>query len=238
MYLAEQSWTDVDAAAVDVALLPIGSTEQHGPHAPLGTDFLLAETVAERTDEQSTHRTIVLPTLPYGIAEEHRAFAGTLWLSPDTFRTVIHDVVSSIAYHGIEHVVLVNGHGGNVAALEEVCARLTRDSVATAIPFTWFNAIESVDLSMGHAGAIETAALLASASEYVHSDRLDEAAAGGSDQWGRWIGGTNTAIDSNEFTENGVVGDPREATELLGEELLTQASAALDSLIASLLDTE
>lgn len=237
MQLSELTWTAVDEQAVAVAVLPVGSTEQHGPHAPLGTDIFTAAAVAEAGIQRSDQDVLVAPSIPVGVAEEHRHFAGTLWVSEDTFRSYIHDVVTSLASHGCSRVVIVNGHGGNVDALREVSARLSRDDVAYTVPFTWFDAIDIQDtgldpsLAMGHGGPFETSLLLHIAPDLVHEDRFDEARDGAADQWGDWQAGTNLAYDSAEFTETGVVGDPNEASETIGEQLLEAAAAELAGLI-------
>lgn len=232
MRLAEMSWTDARDTNVDVVLLPVGSTEQHGPHAPLGTDWMLAEAVADRAQAESEHSVVIAPTLPIGVAAEHRAFAGTLWLSPDTFRETIRETVSSIAHHGWDHVIIVNGHGGNIAALNEICAAITREDIAHCVPFTWFDSIDlPSDIPMGHAGAIETAGILATHPELVDTDRADTAGDDAADRWGKWVAGVNLAVDSNAFTENGVVGDPSLADADLGESALEQASVQLATLI-------
>lgn len=234
MHLSHQTWTDAVATDVDVILLPVGSLEQHGPHAALDTDTTLAEIVAERGADVADESCAVAPSLPYGISEEHRAFAGTLWLRPETFRSVLRDIVSGCAHHGWDRVVLINGHGGNAAALQEVAARLQRDHVARVATFTWFDAIDLETHAMGHAGPVETAALLAGAADRVQEDRVEEAAADAVGRWGRWVGGTNLAYDTDEFTENGVVGDPSEATAELGEALLDQAARSLSAVIEDL----
>ena len=244
MHLAEATWTDVsgdgnadDRAGIDVALLPVGSTEQHGPHAPLGTDTLAAETVTARGAAAYDGEVVVAPAIPVGVSEEHRHFAGTLWVSPDTFRAYVRETAESLAHHGWDRVVVVNGHGGNVDALREVCARLTRDGVAYAVPFTWFDAVET-DLGMGHAGPMETSLLLATRPDLVREGRLDEAAAGGAPRWGEWEAGVNLAYDSAEFSANGVVGDPREGSEHQGEDLLDAAGEGLAELMAVVADRE
>ncbi len=235
MHLAELSWRDARDADVDVVLLPVGSTEQHGPHAPLGTDFYLAEAVAEHGVEASEHGALVAPTLPLGVAEEHRAFDGTMWLSPDTFRNTIREAVSGLAHHGWTEVVVVNGHGGNANALREVCAAITRSGTAACVPFTWFDAIElPADVPMGHAGAVETAGVLATRPELVHEDRLEGAAADAAERWGTWVAGVNLAVDTEEFSENGVVGDPTIADAELGQSALEEAGRRLATLIDAL----
>jgi creatinine amidohydrolase len=232
MQLTEATWTDADGLDTDLALLPVGSTEQHGPHAPLGTDRLTARAVATSAAdarEKEGEETVVAPAIPVGIAEEHRQFTGTLWVSPDSFREYVRDVLTSLASHGWRKIVVVNGHGGNVGALREVCADVTRHEEAYAVPFTWFDAIGAT--GMGHGGPVETAMLRATDPELVHDERIEEAGAGASDGWGEWVSGTNLAFDSAEFTDNGAVGDPGEGTIERGEELLEEATAALVTLL-------
>jgi creatinine amidohydrolase len=231
MHLSEATWTDVRDADPDLALLPVGSTEQHGPHAPLGTDALHAETVAEAGADATDRTVAVAPAISIGLSREHRQFPGTLWVSPDTFRAYVRETVESLAHHGIDRVVVVNGHGGNVDALNEVTAELSRDGVAYAVPFTWFEAVGDHASKMGHGGTLETALLRATNPDLVREDRLAEACEGASDRWGEWVSGVNLAHDPAEFTENGVVGDPSEGTASLGDELLELAATALATLL-------
>ena len=115
MRLSEATWTDVAETDTNLALVPVGSTEQHGPHAPLGTDRYTAQAVATTAAETYTaandREVVVAPAIPVGIAEEHRHFSGTLWVAPETFRSYVREVVSSLASHGFERVVR-SRHGG------------------------------------------------------------------------------------------------------------------------------
>lgn len=233
MKLSEATWTDVRDAAPRAALLPVGSTEQHGPHAPLGTDALTAEAVAEAAADLVEEDVVVAPPVHVGVAEEHRAFDGTLWVSPDTFRAYVRETVESLAYHGIDRVVLANGHGGNVEALAEVARRVSRDesTSAYAVAFTWFEAVGDYSAEMGHGGKLETAMLRHVAPGLVREGRVETAREGGSARWGEWVRGVNLANDSDEFTANGVVGDPGAGDAALGEELLERASEALAEVV-------
>ncbi|WP_332897986.1 creatininase family protein [Haladaptatus sp. CMSO5] len=227
MYLAEETWTDADALDTTLALLPVGSTEQHGPHAPLGTDILTAEAVAAAGEEAYDDEVVVAPTIPVGIAEEHRQFTGTLWVSDDTFRQYVRETVQSLASHGWDRVVIVNGHGGNINALAEICQTITRHDDAFAVPFTWFTG----NSEMGHGGPLETALLRHTNPDLVHEDRIEEAREGAAERWGDWTSRVNLAVDSAEFTENGVVGDPSAGDAKRGEALLADAGAALAKLL-------
>ena len=233
MDLHEHTWTEADQAETDLALIPVGSTEQHGPHDPMGTDFLAAETVASETAAQVDQDVLVTPPVPVGVSEEHRQFTGTLWVSPDTFRDYVREVAESLIHHGWNRIVLVNGHGGNVSALGEVASRVSRDEKALVVPFTWFDAADS-QFSMGHAGPLETAFLLHAYPELVREEKLEAGAEGGSGRWGDWTCGQNLAHDSAEFTENGTVGDPTQATAEEGKHLLETATDRLVELLAAL----
>lgn len=237
MHLASSTWTEMEHLETDLALLPVGSTEQHGPHAPLGTDTLNAEAVADAAANRYDTPVVVAPAVPVGVAEEHREFTGTLWTDESTFRTYVRDIVTSLAAHGWDKVVLVNGHGGNIDALREVSARIVRHDDAYAVPFTWFQEVDAEE-NMGHGGPLETALLQHTNPETVDEDSVAEAAAGGSDRWGEWQGRVNLAFDSHEFTENGVVGDPRKASAELGEALLDSASSALVDLLDVVADRD
>jgi creatinine amidohydrolase len=231
MHLSDATWTDADAADTDLALLPVGSTEQHGPHAPLSTDSLNAEVVADAGAERYDGGVVVAPPVTVGVSEEHRQFAGTLWVSEDTFRQYVRETVDSLAHHGWDRVVLVNGHGGNVAALREVAGTVTRHDDAYAVPFTWFEAVGDHSGDMGHAGPLETALLRHARPDLVREDRVEAAREGASDGWGEWVSYANLAYDSAEFTENGVVGDPAAGDEARGEELLELAGESLAKLL-------
>lgn len=247
MHLADATWTDARDADLDVAFLPVGSTEQHGPHAPLGTDTLNAVSVAEAAaeafsdgdaDDPDRGEALVCPPVAVGVAEEHRSFDGTLWVSPDTFRAYVRETAESLVGHGVDRVVLVNGHGGNVEALAEVARRFSRDDdhAGYAVAFTWFEAVGEHGSDMGHAGPVETALLRATHPDLVREERVGDAAAGAADRWGEWVSGVNLAHDSDEFAANGVVGDPRDGDAERGEELLGRASDALVELAAAVVE--
>ena len=245
MRLADATWTDVRDADIDIAFVPVGSTEQHGPHAPLGTDTLDAVAVAEAgaaayESDPDAGEVAVAPPISIGVAEEHRAFDGTMWVSPDTFRAYVGEAAESLASHGIDRVVFVNGHGGNVEALAEVARRFSRDDThdGYAVSFTWFEAVGEHASDMGHAGPLETALLRATHPELVREERVAAASEGAAGRWGEWIAGVNLAHDSDEFTTNGVVGDPAAGDAERGEELLDRAGDALASLTAGVVERE
>src|SRR6056297_3434763 len=101
MRLAEHTTTTAADAFddVEVALIPTGSTEQHGPALPLGTDFLAAAAIAGELEDRDD--VAVLPTVPVGVSDHHRQYDGTLSVDPEVFEWYVRDVASSMANHGI-----------------------------------------------------------------------------------------------------------------------------------------
>ena len=237
MHLADHSWTDARDADTDLAILPVGSTEQHGPHAPLGVDFMSAEAIAERAADAYDGEVVVAPAIPVGIAEEHRAFDGTLWVREDSFRAYVGDTLRSLAGSGFDRVVVVNGHGGNTDALAEICMRVTRDGDCYAVPFTWFDVVDS-ELPLGHGGPVETSMMLAIAPELVREERYPEAAEGAGDSFGVRVAGANLAYDFEEFSESGNLHDPTPASAEEGERLLADSAEACVEVLAALAERE
>jgi len=110
-------------------IVPVGATEQHGPKGLIGTDHLAPEAIARASG--AAYGILVGPTLTLGQSQHHLAFAGTISLRPSTFVLVIGDLIASLARHGFERVLLLNGHGGNVAPLRvAIKEQLAAHSVA------------------------------------------------------------------------------------------------------------
>ena len=113
-----QTWTEVDEYLKHCKgiILPIGSTEQHGPTGAIGTDALTAEAIALEVGIRTG--VLVTPVQAFGMAEHHLGFPGTMSLQPTTLLALFHDLLLSLASHGFERVFVINGHGGNIATIK------------------------------------------------------------------------------------------------------------------------
>lgn len=236
-------WHDLKAkelrelAAQDaIVIVPVGSTEQHGPHLPVQVDALLAGEVACRAARLVAERepVVVAPTVWAGLAEHHMAYGGTITLDFPTFQALLRCVCESIRRHGFRRILLLNGHGGNVAALNVVVGELKRTldaPVATATYWTLPKAAEAFagildeQQNVRHACEAETSMLLHLKPELVDTDAMGQVRAptkglqepGGVYRWRSFA----------EITESGVIGVPAAASAEKGEKLLDAAAGAL-----------
>lgn len=166
-------WADVDRHVLTshlpeaVVLVPVGATEQHGPHLPTGTDALIAagicEAAVDRAAQRSERPLILAPTLAFGASDHHLPFGGTLSLSPETLLAVLLDLARSVAAQGGRRLALVNGHGGNVGVCHAAAAAAsTRYGLAVGHLDYWRLAQAEPDVPVpGHAGEFETSIVLA-----------------------------------------------------------------------------
>jgi len=129
-----RSWPEVEAylQTCKGVIVPLGSTEQHGPTGAIGTDALTAEAVALEVGRRSG--VLVTPAQAFGMAEHHLGFAGTVSLQPSTLLAVLHDVVLSLAGHGFERIFVINGHGGNIATAKAAFAQAYATASARGLP--------------------------------------------------------------------------------------------------------
>jgi creatinine amidohydrolase len=193
---AELNREQLRAASKDsIAVVPLGATEQHGPHLPTGTDYFTVEWLAREASQiASAHvPVIVTPALPFGSSDHHFVFGGTISLSTETYYRVLRDVISSLVTDGFTRIFLVNGHGGN-HELAQLAARdiALQQPVRVAAGSYWgiaWQALIEVDAHRGrwlpgHAGDFETSIMLSLRPDIVPDDRPHRDDVGDSDPRG------------------------------------------------------
>ena len=179
-FIERMTWQEVDeqrSAGVDAVLIPIGTTEQHGPHMPLDTDCLIARTLSARAaelGEQEGVSILVAPTLNVTLSWYHMQFPGSLRLSTTTFFQVFREVCDSLAHHGFENLVAVNGHGGNIAALTVAVNHYFETTGRRVFLAQWWDlasdVLTEVEGPMIHAEEAETSLAIA-LGQTVYEDR-------------------------------------------------------------------
>jgi creatinine amidohydrolase len=162
-YLLEKlTWPKAKKAFEETTfvVIPIGSTEQHGPHLPLGTDFMVPREIAARLVEKAN--VIVTPTIPFGYAKYHTTFPGTMSLSEETLKNVLIDICEDLLKYGTTHILFIDGHGGNLTALRQ-CSTWLRERCIPAAVSVWWQVAPAIDPSwqaIGHADYVEVSAVL------------------------------------------------------------------------------
>ncbi len=225
---------DRAAAASTVVILPIGSTEQHGPHLPVEVDSLLVGEVARRCATLTALRTpvLVLPTLWVSLAEHHMADAGSLTLDFETLLGFTRCIVRSLQRQGYRRILLLNGHGGNMAALTLIVDILTVElDVPVATATYWmvaapaFAEILEGQPNLLHACEAETSMVMYLRPELVDAEAARTVSAPASGFL--LAGGVHRWRPIAHWSCSGVVGSPRLASPDKGERLLRAAATAL-----------
>ena len=198
----------------EVAVLPVGSFEQHGPYLPLSTDAVIASTVAAAI--AAAYPVLHLPPITISCSHEHAAWPGTVSISARTLHAVVTDIADSLSRSGVERLVLVNGHGGNY-----VLSNVVQESVRPMALFPgladWTAAHEAAGLRTSldddmHAGELETSLLLHA---HPHLVRPGYEAADHVTERDHLL-----TLGLRAYTESGVVGRPSLATAAKGHVLL------------------
>ena len=162
MYLARMNYREVEKylKTSDTILIPVGSLENHGLHMPLGTDALIPDEIARLMDERSP--ILIAPTINYGATDDLCGFAGTVSIGTEGLIALLRAVCDQLYGYGFRRFLILNGHGGNTAAIQAVGAHLYRKGAYLAILNWWLMAGQiNPEWAGGHGGGEETAAIMA-----------------------------------------------------------------------------
>jgi len=241
--MTENAWNRLSAEALRglaaqdaIVLLPVASTEQHGPHLPTGVDDVLCSEVCRRVAAELAPDcpVVAAPTVWCGLADHHTAFGGTFTLSLATYYAVLRDLCRSILNAGFRRIVIVNGHGGNIQALGTFTGELTRELNAPIAATTYFmegqaamaKILEDQDGVM-HACEAETSMMMAVQPGLVNAARFSEAHGPSFDIMGSLVPSLKRFHSFADLTASGVAGDARKANAAKGERLLVACATAL-----------
>lgn len=239
------TWPELRQAAREerVIVLPVGTTEQHGPHLPLEVDTYLCRRVCEGAAELAPEELLLMPSLPYGFNWHHIDFPGTIGIAWDTYVRFLLDILRSVAHHGFRRALIVNGHGSNRILVEMAARQATLDHPVVCAGFSYFElARETVGQVrespvgwLAHADEMETSLYLYLRPEEV---RREEIAAENnmlpSQFW--WqdtqVGAKVGMMEWwSTFSRTGVLGDPTLATAEKGERLYRAMTEQLAALV-------
>lgn len=220
-----------------IALLPVGSVEQHGPANPLGTDYLIAEALAFEASCRAN--VLSLPVIPFGISFHHMGFPGTISVMERALEEYLFYVVNSLSKWGIDKVIVVNGHGGNQPVLQVLARRAREELGVRVFIYQWWTSSKRVvdmifnEDEEGHAGAAETSLIM-----YLYPDKVSKEKIVDEKPKGELGGGkVSSFIYTHELSDSGVFGKQSTASVDRGRALFNSLVDDLVNLIESLKST-
>jgi creatinine amidohydrolase/Fe(II)-dependent formamide hydrolase-like protein len=240
----ELTWQEAAARLekVDIALLPIGAIEQHGPHLPLDTDAFDAQHLACRVAEAcSDPKPFVLPLIPYGVSYHHEDFKGTVSIRSETLSRLVYDIGMNVANNGIRKLVIINAHGGNSPTLNYAAQMINRDAGIFACVDT--GETSDVDIytlartpNDVHAGEIETSTTLAVRPHLVKMALAQKSVPKFSSRYLDFTSkrGIKWYAQTREISDTGVLGDPTAADANKGKRIWEIMIAHLVAFIEDL----
>lgn len=175
--LAELTSHDIEQGDYQIAMLPVGATEWHGPHLPYSTDTLTAEAIAVRL-AQELGQALVLPPLSFGVSSHLFAWPWTISVRPETLMHTVMDVAESLLAHGITRLLVVSAHDGNPGPIDAAAQELQRRyGMTVAVLSGWQEKARELllgsafDIDLDHAGQSEVSMILKIAPDLVHLER-------------------------------------------------------------------
>jgi len=226
---------------IELVLVPVGAHEQHGPNIAVSTDTISADALCRAAAALVGPAVAVAPAIPWGVSWHHLRFAGTISLRQSTLIAVLEDIVGSLYSHGLRRFLVVNGHGGNNAAITTAVEQIKHDMGVPLIASVFGYALIAEQAKMllppeaiGHGGGDEAAVVMA-----VEPHRAKPSAFAAPRLTGlqvetaallRAYGGT-LARRYDEVTHNGATGDATSASAEIGRQILDGAARRLAEII-------
>lgn len=237
-YLPDMAWPEIKEALryIQLAIIPVGATEQHGPYLSLSCDSVRAEAFSKLLGKRLYPKVVIAPTISVAISPHHLAFPGTITLRPSTLIAVLKDYVSSLYHHGLRKFFILNSHGGNESTIKTAVTEITgeyRDIKIASAQYTKLapKAIKKNIKSevFGHSCEREVSEILYLAPHILRKDKLVKGEFKGMPYPFMSIGGdpVNVPYTLEELTSNGALGDATKAAREIGEEICLEA---LDNL--------
>lgn len=246
----EFTWPEIREAVAQnrVAVLPVGTIEQHGPHLPLLTDVITATEMSRRAVAAMPEEAVLLPSVYYAFNEHHLDFPGTIAVRGDTFINYVTDIGTSLAHHGFKKILLVNGHGSNVPFLDIAARNITNHSAAICAMVPWWNLVPKTLIAevresefpggMAHGCELETSVLLYLAGNLVQMDKAEKDMPVQRSEFFYWDLQAPSPVFFQEFfsrySRTGTSGDPTKATEEKGRRFVEAVVANMVRLIRDL----
>lgn len=234
-----------------LAILPVGATEQHGPHLSVSTDIVVNDALLTSALDHLPDRgsAVVLPMQPVGVSPEHGDFPGTLSLSHETLIRVLIEVANGVARAGLRKLVLFNSHGGQSHIMDIAAQKIRRKHHILVFPVNAYRfwdasgAFGAEEAAHGiHAGAAETSIMLSAAPDRVRTGVIASHRSLSQDMAERYeflrpYGRTGSfAWQMQELNASGAVGDATLASAEAGRELIDKAGAAIGTLFSEMID--
>jgi creatinine amidohydrolase len=246
----EFTWPEIRQAVADnrVAVLPVGTIEQHGPHLPLVTDVLTATEMSRLAVQQIPSEAVLMPSVFYAFNEHHLDFPGTIAVRGETFVQYVSDIGRSLAHHGFRKILLVNGHGSNVPFLDIAARNITNETQAICAMVPWWNLVPK-DLfrdlreseypgGMAHGCELETSVLLYLRGDLVQMDKAERDMPVQRSEYFYWDLQSPSPVFFQEFfsrySRTGTLGDPTKATIEKGRRFVEAVAERLVTVIREL----
>jgi creatinine amidohydrolase len=235
MLLEESTWEDAAKmfASTELALIPIGAIECHGPHNPMGIECFLVEELARRLNTRVN--AIVTPVIPVSYSRAWNEFPGTLWVMPASLKAYLEDICNCLVDYGVRFIFFLNGHGPNVPTVEEISHDLALRDVQCAQIDIWrfigslSGDLGESDLPLGHSGELATSVMMALRCDLVRREKIR------AESPRKTLRNDFPSIiqyyPSSASTPSAFAGDPSKASREKGQEILTRCVDRLEDFL-------